>query len=218
MALIDGLVKVNFLSHDSDSQVVSNTFHIVQPGAGSPPDFDELLQVATDAAAQFEASYLSLQVVSSVWDLVVCKQVSDGDPGDVLLEATYAVAESGTRTETGSYIPWGICGVASIKTPNASRRFRGHLLLPPCRTAGSVDGNVLNTANAYYTAAGAFVDDLNLGTIGGGGWTGSALSNYNLCIFSRTAAAASDPPVANAQTVIVRPKASFLRRRERGAT
>jgi hypothetical protein len=218
MAVIDGLIKVNFLSHLSDAQVVSNTFHIVNPGAGAPPDETELLNVATEAAAQFATSYKSLHVVSSFWDVVVCKQVSDGLAADVLLEATYAVAAAGTRTETGSYIPNGICGVASIKTPNASRRFRGHLMLPPCRTAGSVDGNVLNSSNAYTTAANAFIADLNDGTVGGGGWSGASLGDYNLCIFSRTAALASDPPVANAQTVILRPKASFLRRRERGAT
>lgn len=216
--VIDGLAKVTFLSHLSDAQVVSNTFHIVESGATDPPDETELQTLATQLHDQFATTYRALHVTSSYWDTIITKQVSDGLAADVLLEATYAVNQAGTRTESGTYIPNGICGCASIKTPNASRRFRGHLLLPPCRSAGAVDGNVLNSSNAYWTAAVNFAAELAKGTPGGAGWTGSALASYYLCIFSRTAALSSDPPVANAQAVVIRAKASFLRRRERGGT
>jgi hypothetical protein len=218
MALLNGLVTVNFLSHLSDAQAVSNTFHLSNQGAGSPPDEAHLEALASQLHDQFAVTYRALHVVSSVWDTITCTQVSDGLANDVLLQATFAVAQQGTRTESGTYVPNGLCGVASLKTPNASRRFRGHLMLPPCRTAGSVDGNALNPTNAYYTAAAAFAAEMAKGSPTGAGWTGSELGDYFLAIFSKTAALNGDPAVANVQTVIIRPKASFLRRRERGSS
>lgn len=218
MAAFNGQASLQFLSHTAVAQTVSNTFHVANSGAGSPPDFDALLALATQAAAQFATTYKALMPAASTWDTVVAKQVIDPTTTTVALEATYAVDAVGTRAIAGSGVPNSLCGVLALKTPNASRRFRGHLMLPPAIDGDAMNGNNWVTSNAYYTAMVAFAAEMAKGTPDGAGWTGSELSNYGLVIYSRTAALAAEPSVANVQTLVVRPKIAWLRSRERGAT
>lgn len=218
MTALAGLIRLNFSGHLNSLQQTSNTIHISDDGAGSAPDFTELLAVATQAAAQFSTSYRSVAVTSWTFDTITAKQVVP--PGDttVPLEATYSVNLAGTRTVSGDDLPESLCACLAFKTPNASRRFRGHVLLPPAMDSSAFAGNNLDTGSTYWTNCEAFATELAKGTPGGAGWTGSALSAYQLVIYSATAQGLSLPSVANVQTLVLRQKASWLRRREQGAT
>lgn len=218
MAALDGLARITMLGHSASNQVSSNTVHISNDGAGAPPDFNELADLAEQWADQFDTTYRGMGHTTWTWDQVVAKQVIP--PGDttVALEAAFAVAAAGTRTGASPYLPEAICGCLALKTPNASRRFRGHILLPPALVQTSVSGNNFNPSEPYWTAMGALGTELAKGTPGGSGWTGSALANYNLVVYSSTAQGLSLPSVANVQTLVPRAKVSWLRRREQGAT
>ena len=107
---------------------------------------------------------------------------------------------------------------ASMKTPNASRRFRGHNFLPPIVDVASLSGNVLDPSAAYATAAAAYVAKLQTGCQPSVTWTGTDLSAWSLCIYSHAAAVLSSPSVAAVQLVTLKSKVSFLRSRERGGS
>lgn len=218
MPALDGLARINFSGHSASLQQTSNTFHVSNDGAGSAPDFAELLQLATDLKAQFDTTYKAVGVTTWTWDTITAKQVVPPGDSTVPLEATVAVNEAGTRAVTSPNCPEGLCACLAFKTPNASRRFRGHLLLPPAFNGAAFVGNNLDSSNAYWTNAQAFATELAKGTPGGAGWTGSALANYGLVIYSAMAQSLSLPSVANVQTLVLRPRGSFLRRREQGAT
>lgn len=218
MALFNGLASVQFLGHDFDGQTTSNTFHIHNSGAGSPPDFAELETLGTQLLAQFTTEYRGMGGTAWTWDSIITRQVFDPLAPVVYEEAVTAVDLAGTRTTGGPYCPQGLCGVISMKTPNASRRFRGHMFLPPTRSADQIDGNVFQVTEDYWLNGVTYAAELFKGTPLGSGWTGSALSDYGLVIYSKRAAQLSLASVANVSSVVMKPKVSFLRSRERGGT
>lgn len=218
MTALAGLASLQLLGHNAQGQTTSNTLHVSNDGAGSAPDFNALLQLATDFATEFATVYRALSPASWTWDAVVAKQVVPPADTTVPLEATHNVALAGTHTLAGIGVPQAVCVVVAFKTPNASRRFRGHNMLPPLADGGAIDGNNLASSSTWKTAALAYVAELTKGTPTGGGWTGSELSNYGLVIYSRAAQAQSLPSVANVQLVVLRDKIAWLRRREQGAT
>lgn len=218
MSLLPGLASVQLLSTANNGQTVSNTFHVTNLSAGSAPDFAELLLLATQMAAQISTTYRAVLTTDATFNSVICRNIVDPTTTDVYQEATFAVNAAGTRATTGSHIPTSVCAVLALKTPNASRRFRGHLFLPPANNASAVTGDGLDQTNAYWTNSLAFAAELAKGTPGGSGWTGSSLSHYSLVIWSKKAAESSLPSVANVQTLVLRPTARWLRSREHGAT
>lgn len=216
--LFHGLVKCQILAHQGNLQQSSNTFYISNPSASAAPDFTELTQLATDLDTFFSATYKTILGATATLDSIVTRSVADPtDPG-VPIEATRVVSLAGTRSLTGGQAPQPLCGLINLATPNASRRFRGHMFLPPLLTQASLAGDVLNTSDAYYTAATAIRDKFRAGYVASRTWTGSSLSNYNLVVYSHKAASLSLPSVANVSFVGVRNKVSFLRSRQRGTT
>lgn len=218
MATFNGQIAVQFLGHTASGQTTSNSFHIANAAAGSPPDLTELQNVGAQLLTQFSATYRALGVTTWTWDSIITKQVVDPLNPVVYLEAVTNVALAGTRTIAGHAVPEALCGVVSLKTPNASRRFRGHMFAPPAFNDATLSGNLLDSGNAYWTNLGLFAAELFKGTPLGSGWTGAQLSHYELVIYSKTAALAAQPSVANVSGVTVKTKASFLRSRERGGT
>jgi hypothetical protein len=106
----------------------------------------------------------------------------------------------------------------SLKTPVASRRFRGHNFLPPIMDVASLSGNNLDTSAAYWTAAAAYVAKLQTGCAPTVTWTGTNLSAWRLSIYSKKAASLSLPQNADVQLCQLKNKVSFLRSRERGGS
>jgi len=218
VALANGLAAVNFLSHQGDGQVSSNTIHIFNASAGAPPDVTELTNLATQVVAQFSATYRAMLTTNATWDQVVVKSVKLPGTTDIPGEAANSPNLAGLRTVTGTAIPQGLCGVISLRVPAATRRFRGHIFCPPAYNAGAVSGNGLDPANAYSIALVNFALELAKGTPTGAGWTGAQLSAYKLVVYSPTQAAAALAYTGLVQAVVVRPKVSFLRSRERGGS
>lgn len=218
MALFNGLIAVQLLGHSSDGQATSNTFHLSNPSAGSPPDFDELTGVANDLDTWLTTQYRAIAVTTWTFDSIVCRNVTDPANPVVTQEAQKSIGSAGTKNVSGSAVPQALSPLLFFQTPNASRRFRGHLFLPPIVNAADVSGNVLNTGTAYYTTLQAFRDKLRAGIATSRTWTGSHLSNYNLVLYSKVAAQQGLASVANVQTVGIRNPVAFLRSRQKGTT
>lgn len=218
MALANGLIAVNIRSHEADLQQTSNTFHIFNPSAGAPPDVTELTTVATQLVTQFATLYRAMIVTTGTLDEIVCKSVNLPGGSDIPGEATATVNAAGTRTIAGTALPKALSGLIALRVPAATRRFRGHMFMPPIFNSGGVAGNNLDTSNAYYTAVVAYAAELAKGTPTGSGWTGSSLSHYQLVVYSPTQAAAALPYTGLVQTAVVRLHVSFLRSRERGGS
>jgi hypothetical protein len=214
----NGLAQLQIQSHMADGQAVLNTVHINDVGAGSPPDVTALTNLATDFWSWISGTYLALAPTTMTVDQVIARQVSDPTSPVIVLEAAHPVGAAGTRGTGARQGPQSLCGIASIKTPNASRRFRGHLFLPPIVDVASLDNNNIAASSAYQTAAAAFVAKLQAGCAPTPSWTGSALAAWTLCIYSLAAAKLTQPSVAAAQLVTLKSKVSFLRSRERGGS
>ena len=218
MTAFNGLAQIQIQSLMDDGQAVSNSVHINDVGAGTPPDVPTLLQLATDWWTYFSATYLALAPTTMTVEQVVARQVSDPAAPVIVLEATHPVGTAGSRGTGARQGPQSLCGIASMKTPNASRRFRGHNFLPPIVDVASLSGNVLDPSAAYATAAAAYVAKLQTGCQPSVTWTGTDLSAWSLCIYSHAAAVLSSPSVAAVQLVTLKSKVSFLRSRERGGS
>lgn len=219
MSLFNGLAGVTFLSTAPNGQGISNTFHVSNPGAGSPPDLTELTALGTDLVTWFGTAYRATLGTTSTLVNVTTRQVSDPTTPSVILEAVTVVNGAGSRSVgAGSSVPYSLCGVLSLHTPNASRRSRGHMFLPPCQVSGPLAGNLLNTGDAYYTNAVALAAKFAAGCGVSPTWTGSHLSNYGLVIYSKTAAKVGAPSVSLCSAATINPSVRWLRSRERGTT
>lgn len=199
-------------------QAVSNTFHIADPGAGSPPGFTDLLALADEVNTWLGTEYRQLMSDQCTHDAVIARQVSDPLNPVIVLEATKTVGVAGTRSSTGNHIPEAICAVIAEKTPNASRRFRGHMFAPPAVNQAAVNGDNLATTDAYWTALAAYIAKLQAGCQPTVTWTGTHLASYELSIYSKKAASLGQPNVAAVSLVTPRLKAAWLRSRERGGS
>lgn len=219
MALFNGLARVNILSTLRSGQAISNTFHIAKPGASAPPDFTDLGVLATDIAAWFETTYRAVLTSGDTMQKVTCYQVTD--PTAIVLEeeSSVTIAAVGTGDSNPRTTPDSISAIMSIHTPNASRRFRGHLFLPGQWYAGGLDGDKwLVASDTWRTNALALVAKFSDGLLPSVSWTGTDLPDWNLAIYSKAAALASVASVANANACVLDEKVHWLRSRERGAS
>jgi hypothetical protein len=218
VAAFPGLAQIQLQSTLASGQAVRNTFAISHAAAGTAPDYTELLQLATDIAGYLGTTYEGVLTPGDTFVQVVARQVNDPTSPAVLLEAAFPVGTAGTRTISGNASPDEACAVLSLKTPNASRRFRGHLFVPPCKHAADLNGEHWDAASAYHTAVEAFRTKLDDGCGPTPTWTGTSLHNYTLSIFSKVAATAAQPSVASVQTVTTDYRVHWLRSRGRGTT
>lgn len=218
MAAFNGLAQLQIQSTLSDGQAVNNTVHLANTGLGAPPDVTKLTDLATQWWTYFSATYLALSPTTMTVQQILTKQVIDPASGGIPLEAAHPVGTAGTRGTGARQGPNSLCGVIAFKTPNASRRFRGHNFAPPIVDVASLSGNQLDPAGAYKTALDAYIVKLQTGCLPAVTWTGAELSSWHLCIYSHAAAVLSEPSVAATALVVRRDKVSFLRSRERGGS
>jgi hypothetical protein len=219
MTIFSGLVHVNLLGSTAGLQSVSNSFHISKPSSGSPPSLSDLSTLAADLNGWLGAAWRGVLVTNATHVSITCKQVKDPTtPLDTELEQTLPVNLPGSRSISAAQVPISLCAVVRLRTPNASRRFRGHLMAPPMTSGSAVNGNNLVTTDAYYTQLQAFVAKLQAGCGPTTSWTGTLLPQYFLSIYSKTAAKLAQPSVATCIAVDVNPQARWLRSRERGTT
>lgn len=218
MALFNGLARVNFSSTLASGQQVSNTFYVGKASLGSPPDLTTLTNLGTDLATWFSTTYRAILDTSAKFDTITVAQVSDPTAPAIGLEVQDAVALAGTRTPAGSVGPQSLCGVIQLKTPNASRRFRGHLFAPPSMNGGDVgSGDKINLASGYGLQLSNLAAKFAAGAGTSPTWTGTTLSTWTLSIYSKRAASLGLASVAICSTAVADGRWHWLRSRERGA-
>jgi hypothetical protein len=218
MALENGLVRVNFLSRLNSGQAVSNTFYMHDDGAGSPPAFDDMVTLGSDLNDWFGAAYLDMLQEDDLFQSITVYQVADPTAPEAVLEATFHANDAGTSGAGPRGTPDSIAGVISFKTPNASRRYRGHIFIPGPDDPTQLNGDVYVPGGDYLERASILKGNFAAGIIGAITWTGDKLPDYNLVIFSKTAALAAAPAVANVSACVSDNRVHWLRSRERGAS
>jgi hypothetical protein len=217
MAAFNGLIKATFLSQLASGQSVSNSFHLAQPAGGSPPDVAELTGVATDLQTYFSTTYRNILMNVDTWQKITCYQVSDPLAPIVIEEASVFPNLAGTGSAGSRSTPDSVAGVMSFKTPNASRRYRGHLILPGPWVNTALLNDKIDQTNNWWTNAIALVAKFATGLAPTPTWTGTHLSHYELAIYSNAAALASAPSVSAVSAVVLDPYVHWLRSRERGS-
>lgn len=218
MAARNGLAVVRLVSQLATGQAIVNSFHISKPALGSPPTYDQLFQLATDIQAYLSPTYRPLLLTDSTFQKVEVEQVIDPNAPAVPLKAVYNLNAAGTRTTSNPRTPQSLCAVLSFGTPNASRRFRGHLFLPPALDNGQVNGDSFTSGGTYIVNCNGFAAAIGGGRAPSPTWTGTELASWFLALYSRKADQLALAPVANVQSVNVRLQAHWLRSRERGSS
>lgn len=218
MPLLTNLAEVQFLTTMTSGQAVSNTFHISKGAGGSVPTLADLTNLAADIVTYFQTTYQATIATTDTFQSVTVRQVTTDPATDPAAQAQQTVAHVGTHTLSGSAAPESACAVLRIKTPLASRRSRGHLFLPPGKVAADMAGDVWSAGSTYITNCNNLAAKFATGCLPTPTWTGSTLSAWTLCVYSKTAALAAQPYVTLANAAVVDPKVHWLRSRERGAS
>jgi len=217
---LPGLAQFQLLSVLDSGQHVVNTFHVVKPAQSTPPDLGQLGALAFEFNQWIGQTYLNLCSNRSTFTSITTQQVRDPKviPTDVVLEYEFSIGARGTRPDgSGTVSAQEICGLIQYKTPNASRRFRGHNFLPPCLDDKAYSSESLLPASTYGVATTAWVAKLAAGVIDAQTrWTGGELSGWSLCCYSRAAAVQDLPYVANVSKVLASTRLRWLRSRARG--
>ena len=220
MTALAGLISLQLVSHIDNGQQISNTIHVSDETAGSPPDLTHLQGVVEEFAALAVTPYKNLLTTADTFDTIIGKQVADplSVPPDVVLEYQHTVGGAGTRTfPAANRGPDQLCGLVGFYTPNASRRFRGHNFMPPLHDNTQLQGEALSPTGSYYIAMGGWVTFLQTGLVNATTrWTGSHLGAYSIVIYSKRAAQTGQPSVANCSAILRSTQTRWLRSRARG--
>lgn len=215
MSLFNGLARVTFLSKYGNGQAISNTFHIFNATAGAPPDLAELTQLGTDLHTYFATAYEAVLTADDTFVQITVGQVTDPTSPVVELEAVNTVNHVGSLS-SGRTTPRSAAVLFSLRSPVASRRSRGHLFLPGIPSSSSLNGD--NWSSSLLTNWNSLQALFNNGVAPTPTWTGAALADYYLAIYSKTGALLGEPSVNGVSAVVVSPVVRWLRSRERGAS
>lgn len=217
MAPLDGLASVQLRATLPNGQLCANTFHISNPGAGSPPSPADLADLADELDTLLATVYRDILTTTSTFTGIKTAQVPDPTiPNDAYADYTKPLNLAGLRTEANEASPNQECLCVSLKTNSGQRSYRGHLLLPPALAARSQSGQIWNHSSAYYTACVAFASALQTGCFGSHSWSGSKLSSYYLSIYSKRLQVQALPSVTECIAVIANDSIHWLRSRARG--
>lgn len=215
---LNGAARVNFLSIAANGQAISNSFHLWDSGAGSSPDYAELAGLATDIQTYLAAAYEDTLTTGDTLSKITCYQVADPSAPEPVLEAAVFPNHVGTLSPSPRTTPMSVAGCIQLKTPVASKRYRGHMLIAGAPANSDLSANKFATGSAWWPKAVAWAAKLATGCAPTPSWTGSHLSTYELSIYSKVAQLAGDPGFAPCTAVIVDPLVHWLRSRERGSS
>lgn len=216
--LFNGLAKIQIASSMASGQAVLNTFYVSDTALGHPPALADLSGLCTDLHTFLGTQYRAVLTTGDTLVEYRAYQVADPTDPEPVLEASDAIALAGTRTVSSDPSPQSLCALLSLKTPNASRRFRGHLFMPPAKDASALIADGFKPSQAYMVAVNALQTKFRAGNGPTPTWTGTTLSNYGLVVYSHRAASLGDPSVALTNNVTNNASAHWLRSRERGTT
>lgn len=215
MGLIDGLAACTILSTYASGQAISNTFHIQDPGAGSPPDLAELTGLANDLDTWFTSTYRAVLLTTDTFKQITCRQVPDPTTPGAVVEAIVVKNQLGTIAQVRT-TPQSASVLMDISTNVAAKWARGHLFLPGAYSGSFMSGDVW--AAGSLTNFDTLVAKWTAGCTLSPTWTGSHLSNYSLAIFSKQQNKIPAPQVTIAFNATRNAKVHWLRSRERGSS
>ena len=140
-------------------------------------------------------------------------------PPEVVLQAQHPLSVSGVRTASTNFSPQPACALINFRTAVASRRFRSWMFLPPAMDSGSLLGDNFQTTNAYWTSCVTLNSAYTTGTANAATrWTGTTLTNYSLCCYSKRAELLSTDSVALILSTSLSKRVRWLRSRQRGTS
>lgn len=219
MSLFNGLAKVQIHSQLASGQACLNTLYLSRVGSGSPPSLTDLTNLITDLDTWLGTQYRAVLTTADTLVEYRAYQVADPTNPSPPLETVLPKNVVGTRTVSSDPSPQSLCTIISLKTPNASRRFRGHMFLPPAKDASALLNDGYKGSQAYWVAVSALNVKYQAGCGVSPTWTGSTLSSWTLSVYSNTAALQSAPSVAICSTTAINSaRANWLRSRERGTS
>jgi len=217
---LPGVVQLQWLSTALGGQHCVNTLHLADAALSTPPDLDKLALIAGEFYNHVGQQYLNLCSNRSTLVSLTAQQVRDPTilPTDVVLEYELAAGIPGTRPDgNGNVSANTLTGLLVLKTPNASRRFRGHNFLPPFLDSQAFATNSILSTSTWWTAATLYATKLSDGIVDSATrWPGQELPKWSLVCYSRRAALQGTPYVANVSHVQVSPALRWLRSRNKG--
>jgi hypothetical protein len=215
VGLIDGLISATFLSFYGSGQAISNTFHLQDPGAGSPPDLAELTAVANDLDTWFTSTYRACLLTGDTFKQITTRQVADPTTPGAVIEAIVVKSLAGTIAQSRT-TPESASVLMDISTNVAAKWARGHLFLPGAYSGSFLSGNIWTAGS--LTNFDTLVAKWTAGCTLSPSWTGSSLANYSLAVFSKQQNKIPAPQVTIAFNATRNAKVHWLRSRERGST
>jgi len=218
---INGLAHIAFSGLLPSGQAWVNTFYVVNENETSPPTIAHLQGLADDLAPVFTTPYQGNLVSGASFTLIRATQVRDPKitPAEVVLQAQHPLSVSGVRTASTNFSPQPACALINFRTAVASRRFRSWMFLPPAMDSGSLLGDNFQTTNAYWTSCVTLNSAYTTGTsIAATRWTGTTLTNYSLCCYSKRAELLSTDSVALILSTSLSKRVRWLRSRQRGTS
>lgn len=216
MALVNDVVRVNFLSQLASGQDVSNTFHIANQGSGVP-DLATLQDLANDIDTYFTTTYRAILGTGDTLLAIRTYQQDDDNPPGPYQEYVLNKNLAGTATKSGS-APDMAVGLIKLQTSVAKRYARGHMFAPGLFTNTDFsNGDLINGSGAYHTALAALASKYETGCTVTPSWTGSTLSDWSLAIYSKVQDKVPGNIVTICSNAVADTKVHWLRSRGRGS-
>ena len=216
MAIVPALVHCAFKSNlDNGAQCV-NTFYLADaPGSTSADLLSVATALATTGAGTIATTYLSLlRTADKLAEINVAQVPEPLTPTYPHLAVSVFPALAGTISGAGG--PREFCSTLTLQTGIIGRRFRGRLFTPNSVFTNQAIGENWDPAGSYWTALTAFVTAFSKLIEGSSGHLSGALSDANLCIFSKPQYLTDPTTAINVVTAIRQnPKVHWLRSRAR---
>lgn len=214
---IGNTLLLQFQSHLPDIAVVRNSFHVRRNETAG--DVDEAFLVSllnADGTDNLVDAYRAMLTSNMEFDGVFVRQVQDPlNPSDPKLEHYRPIGLPGLRTPGSPGSPMEACAIASLHSDTASRRFRGHVFLPPAIDSSQLGGSHWTLTGSYSVAIATFLAELfhTMEPSGGAHYDG-AWNDVDLVVYSRKARSLdADQFYAQVQSASNNRKVHWLRSR-----
>lgn len=215
MAMVEGVLRVQFRFTLASTIACSNTFHISKGTSISPSELKDVADaLGTFSAGSIAQTYLNMMCATDMWDTINVSEVPDPstpeDPPGVYIKNIVVPGTRSTPSPTG---PAELTPTMTIVTGYASRRRRGRLFLPGPRSTAVLTGELFDQTNAYWTAVSAFQTAFRTLIAGASGHPSGALTDYDLSVYSEVEQLQNPPGTTHATNTRLNLKSHWLRSR-----
>lgn len=218
MPAINDVFSLSFRS-TVGTQLVANTLHVRQNPTAGNVDAAHLTALLADAnTTSLITAYRAMLTTGDTLDVLVARLVHDPlFPDEPRAEAARTVGLAGTRAPGDTREPTGLCGLITLGSDLAGRRYRGRIFLPPVIDSLQIaNGGTIGASSAYRTNINAFITELNKTMYpSGAGHYGGSWNDNDLCIYSLRARTLDVGPFyARVTSAVAKPPLHYLRSRE----